>query len=407
MLLAAVLGAGRAHAAATQDGGAAGNWLSDYAGARTLGLGGAFVATADDALGMIWNPAGMALMDRNQVMFENSRMFEDTSYNTLGFVVPGSWLPSFGISMVSLRSSDFQRTNDVNDALGTFHDGETAYLFSMAKGINRRFAIGANLKYVQQTVEDFSAGGFGADLGAIMQVTPTLRVGASALNLSGPNVKLRDVTETYPSEFRGGAQITMFNGRGLVSAELDQGAGLGARMHAGAEYWVQPVFAMRVGFDDSRGTGGLSYRIANQYQIDYGVADHALGLMHRIGISYRFGGFFASSSAEPVLFSPTGETAVTKIHLDARTKTEADSWTLELEDKGGAVVRRFGGPGHPPAHLLWDGKDEAGMPLADGIYHYQLVVKDHDGRVLAGQTHKIEIQTTGPQGTVPVQAAQR
>jgi hypothetical protein len=399
--------AGNARAASSQDGGAPGNWLSGYAGARTLGLGGAFVATADDALGMLWNPAGMAFMDRNQLLFENARLFEDTSYNSLGFVVPGSWLPSFGVSMVSLHSGDFERTNDVNDALGTFHEGETAYLFSMARGVGRRFAVGANLKFVQQTVEDFSAGGFGADLGAIAQVTPTLRVGLSGLNLSGPSVKLRDVTETYPASVRLGAALTMFDGRGLVSAELDNGSGLGTQVHGGAEYWVQPVFALRVGYDDTRAAGGMSYRIGSQYQIDYGVADHPLGLMHRIGLSYRFGGFFAASAAEPSVFSPTGETAVTKIRLDARTKAEADSWTLELEDKGGQVVRRFGGPGHPPAHLLWDGKDESGMPLADGFYHYQLVVKDKEGRMLAGTVHKVEIQTAGPQGTVPVQAAQR
>ncbi len=408
LTLALTLATGvRGAAAATQDGGAAGAWLTGYAGARTLGLGGAFVATADDALGMLWNPAGLALMDRNQLMFENSRMFEDTAYNTLGFAVPGSWLPSFGASMVSLRSGDFQRTNDVNDPLGTFHEGETAYLFGVAKGIQRRFAVGANFKYVQQTVEDFSAGGFGLDLGAIAQLTPTLRVGASVINLGGPSVQLRDVAESYPSAFRGGAQLTLFQGRGMLGAEIDQQAGSGARLHGGAEYWVQPVLALRAGFDADRGTGGLSYRIGPQYQIDYGVADHPLGLTHRIGLSYRFGGFFASSVAEPSVFSPTGETAVTQIRLDARTKAAAESWTLALEDKSGTVVRSFGGAGHPPAHLSWDGKDENGLPLADGVYRYQLVVKDHEGRTLAGPTRKVEISPAGPQGSVPVQAAQR
>ena len=43
--------------AETADGGAAGQWLSHYTGARTLGLGGAFVASADEPLGVIWNPA--------------------------------------------------------------------------------------------------------------------------------------------------------------------------------------------------------------------------------------------------------------------------------------------------------------------------------------------------------------
>jgi hypothetical protein len=37
-------------------------------------MGGAFVATADDAFGVLWNPAGLPWMDQNQVMFENDEV---------------------------------------------------------------------------------------------------------------------------------------------------------------------------------------------------------------------------------------------------------------------------------------------------------------------------------------------
>jgi hypothetical protein len=65
-------------------------------------------------------------------------------------------------------------------------------------------------------------------------------------------------------------------------------------------------------------------------------------------------------------------------------------------------VRTFGGKGLPPAHLLWDGKDETGLPLPDGVYHYQLVVNDTEGRRVVGPVRKVEILTSGPQGSVPV-----
>ena len=173
--LAACLTLAAAPALAQTDatGGAPGSWLMNYAGARTLGLGGAFVATADDALGMLWNPAGLQRMDQNELMFENVRLFEDTSINSFGFAVPGSWLPSFGLSMVSLGSGEFQRTNEMNDDLGSFRDTETAYLFTLAKGLSPRLAVGTNLKLVQQSVENFSAGGYGFDVGAIWQALPS------------------------------------------------------------------------------------------------------------------------------------------------------------------------------------------------------------------------------------------
>jgi flagellar hook assembly protein FlgD len=51
---------------------------------------------------------------------------------------------------------------------------------------------------------------------------------------------------------------------------------------------------------------------------------------------------------------------------------------------------------------MWDGKDEAGMTLPDGKYHYRLVVTDEDGRVLKTDQKTVEITTSGPQGGVPV-----
>jgi hypothetical protein len=388
--------------AADQGGGMPGEWLSQYAGARALGMGGANVAMADDALGILWNPGGLSQLDQNQLMFENLHLFEDTSLNGFSIAVPGSWLPSFGLSMVSMSSGDFQRTNDVNDALGSFKEGETAYLFTMARGFSPRFSVGTNVKLVQQTIEDFSGGGFGVDLGAMYQLTPQFKVGFSALNLGGPSITLRQTAETYPTEYRGGVTLNALNGRAFITTEIDQSTGLGTRFHGGAEYWIQPGLAARVGYDDTRATGGFSYRFLPQYQFDYGVADHPLGMTHRFGLTYRFGGFFAASHADPEVFSPTGEKAVTKIDLNAHTKSGAESWTLELHDKSNAVVRKFGGPGQPPAHLLWDGKDESGMPMADGTYRYQLTVKDKEGRILVGPMRQVEIFTNGPQGAVPV-----
>ena len=389
--------------AQNESGGAPGSWLSGYAGARTVGLGGAFVATADDALGVLWNPAGLQWMDQNMAMFESVRLFEDTSINSLSFALPGSRLPSLGVSIVSLNSGDFQRTNELNNPLGTFSEGETAYLFSLAKGFGSRLTVGTNFKLVHQSVEDFSGGGFGMDLGGIYQFTQSLRFGASVLNLGGPSITLRSAAETYPTEIRGGLSLEMLNGRAHLSAEVDHANGPGTSLHGGAEYWVQPGIALRFGYSDDRATGGFTYRFGPQYQMDYGVADHALGLTHRVGFSYRFGGFYASNRAEPEVFSPTGDKAVTKISLNAKTKAKAENWSLEIVSKSGQVVRRFGGPGLPPAHVLWDGKDETGMPVADGVYTYHLTVKDADGRELNASTRKVEISTGGPQVTVPVQ----
>lgn len=400
--LALALTLASAAEAQPERGGSPGEWLSTFTSARTLGLGGSYVANANDPLGVLWNPAGLSLMNQNELRLENARLFEDTSINGIGFAVPGSWLPSFGVTMLSLRSGEFQRTNDMNDDLGSFSESETAWMLTVSKAFSPKLAIGANVKMVQQSIEESSAGGFGFDIGGLMALTPNLRVGASATNLGGPSITLRDAAETWPMEMRGGMALAVLDGRGLVTMQLDHSDGLGMRFHAGTEYWLMPMFALRVGLDESQGSGGMSYRFAPQYQLDYAAADHALGMTHRLGLSWKFGGFFASSAAEPEVFSPTGEHAVTRISLNARTKADPDVWSLEVINKADEVVRRFGGKGQPPSHLQWDGKDETGLPLADGIYRYRLTVKDLEGRTLTSTVRTIEIATGGPQGNVPV-----
>jgi hypothetical protein len=51
---------------------------------------------------------------------------------------------------------------------------------------------------------------------------------------------------------------------------------------------------------------------------------------------------------------------------------------------------------------MWDGKDETGLPLPDGVYRYRLVVTDAEGREIVGHEHTVEIATSGPRGSVPV-----
>ena len=221
LALALFLGAGTAWGE-NETGGAPGSWLSTYVSARTLGLGGAFVGAADDASSVLWNPAGLSTLVPNEIRMDAARLFEDTTISAFGFAVPGNKLPSFGLSVLTLRSGAFERTDEMNNPLGTFNESETAYIFTMSLALTPRVALGVNSKLVRQSIEDFSGGGFGFDVGAIMSVTPNLKVGASALNLGGPNITLQNTKEAYATQFRGGFSYGVLRGRGLIAAEVDQ-----------------------------------------------------------------------------------------------------------------------------------------------------------------------------------------
>jgi hypothetical protein len=233
-------------------------------------------------------------------------------------------------------------------------------------------------------------------------LTPRLRLGASVLNIGGPTLAARDTDESFPVEVRAGFALGFLGGKGLLSMEVDQRDGPGTTFRAGSEVWLYEAFGLRAGFFENEAAGGFSYRLNQGLQFDYGMSDHELGIIHRVALAYRFGGFFASSTASPDVFSPLGENSVTKFEIKSRTKAETKEWRLAIVDKHGETVRSFGGLGVPPAHVMWDGKDEYGMTLPDGIYHYRMTVIDNEGRTLRTEEKTVQITTSGPQGSVPV-----
>ena len=380
-----------------------GDWLADYQSARTAAMGGAYVANADGALGPIWNPAGLSRLLQNQAHFETASLFGESRMSAFSFALPGQSFPSVGITFVTLNSGDFERTNELNDNLGSFNEGDLAIYLTGAKAISQRVRLGANLKFVRQSVEEFSGGGVGLDLGLMFDLSHSWRIGASVLNIGGPNLNLREVEESFPVNFKGGLAWRSLNGRAMISAEVDSREGPGAVFLTGGEVWVHRSLALRAGYGDDRVGGGLSVRVSHSFRLDYGAQDNELGVLHRFGVVYDFAGFHVTSQATPEVFSPTGENSVTTFNLKARTRGEPAEWTLDIIDKHGQMVRRFGGKGGPPAHVLWDGTNESGMPLPDGAYAYHLFVRDDEGIEIDAQERKVVISTAGPQGSIPVE----
>ncbi len=131
-LMLAAIGATTAHAEDPNNG-VPGDWFSRYMGPHPAGLGGAFVALANDPTGVVWNPAGLSFISQNTIHLESSRYFESTSINGLSFAVPSRKFPSMGLTILNLRSGDFEKTNELNESLGEFNESDMAFIFSASK----------------------------------------------------------------------------------------------------------------------------------------------------------------------------------------------------------------------------------------------------------------------------------
>ena len=304
----------------------AADFLSFGAGARALGMGGAFAAVANDASTIYWNPAGMSGFEKRQLMLMHSEQFGDlVDYNFGAFVSPsgivsearqGAW----GISLAHTGVDDIIVTNELTfsdvDGDGIFepHEGDRLEYDpnDLKREANNNYALygsfaaktgwgrlGGSLKLLYvSTIAGYSATGIGLDIGYLYRdVLPGFDVG----------VKLQDITGTYVSWSSGhnefvspsvklGTAYTIesarLNGKMILAADGDiyfdnrQRASqfwagrYSLDLHLGAELVFQEKVMVRGGIDggedgfsDPNLTAGAGFRISF-FGFDYAYLHH-------------------------------------------------------------------------------------------------------------------------------------
>lgn len=280
---------------AKQDGGQAGAYLGFGAGARSLGMGRAYTAVADDSSAVYWNPAGLAQVRRNEVTALYAVLFEDTGYGFLSGAVPTQRMGTFSGALVNLTSSNFDKRDINSTPLGTFSDKESSGLLGWGKRFSQGLSLGTAVKVSHHSIDTESGSGFGMDLGTLYQPKDFFSLGFVAQNLFGPKIKLQSDADSFPVTLRGGAAFKMIEKKLLISTDLSKIQNRSAKIHVGAEYSPFESVAFRAGLDETEITTGLGFKIFDTV-IDYafafqdaasGVPD--LGISHRFGFTTRFG----------------------------------------------------------------------------------------------------------------------
>jgi hypothetical protein len=214
----------------------AGAFLHVGAGARAVGMGGAFAALADDASAAYWNPAGLCLLPLRQVLYQHAEQFGSAvnyDYASLAWALADSTdtrRQAVALSLVRLGVSDIPvtpnpdalrpgidfedddgdpSTNLPTENNGRWDPGERLFLdpgsfrmasandwalfLSYARGLAGRLNAGASLKLVYRTLPGFdgdhSAWGAGLDAGITYAMGSRFALGFVA----------HDFTTTYMS----------------------------------------------------------------------------------------------------------------------------------------------------------------------------------------------------------------
>lgn len=226
----------------------------EVVGTRAAGMGGAFVAVADDASATYWNPAGLALgnifsavVDRKADRVEE-KTAADPSSRGRGVLLTLA-MPVLGFTYYQLQSSSVTPLdltaapvgNDRQpgsglvqlDRLVTHHTGVT-----LVQSLFRGVSVGTTLKAVHGTVatvvvpdsdrkalldraDDLSGEGetkFDADLG-VMAGSGKVKLGLTVRNLTEPSFGPVDNSDAFRlrRQFRGGVAVSFIDGWAAAS----------------------------------------------------------------------------------------------------------------------------------------------------------------------------------------------
>jgi len=100
-------------------------------------------------------------------------------------------------------------------------------------------------------------------------------------------------------------------------------------------------------------------------------------------------------------FSPDGDGGKDSLAI-AQSGSREDLWAAAVVDAAGKTVRRFTWEAAAPANFAWDGKDDAGSLVPDGVYAYRIDAVDRAGNKAAAAYEGIVVDTSKPAVALPV-----
>ncbi|MCR4439616.1 MAG: PorV/PorQ family protein [bacterium] len=275
-------------------------------GAQAVGMAGAYLGMAEDAVALFWNPAGITYVERQAVHFSHLQWFATVHMTSVAYVLNLERWGVFGVSANSLGMDKMEVTTELQpEGSGEFWDAQDVSLgVTYARGLTDRMSVGVTAKYVRQRIWHESASGVAFDVGTQYRLDFRQLVIAMAMTNFGADLRLdgRDLdvvhdrnvsiprnrltparlqTETYPLplHFQVGIAFDVYRSPFLaLRAAVDAAHpnDNNERINLGAELALRQVAFLRAGYrynyDEEDWTLGAGVRLPlarSRVRVDY------------------------------------------------------------------------------------------------------------------------------------------
>ncbi|MGQ9561837.1 MAG: PorV/PorQ family protein [Candidatus Oleimicrobiaceae bacterium] len=275
-------------------------------GAQAVGMAGAYVGMAEDAVALFWNPAGITHVQHHAVHFSHLQWFSSVHLTSAAYVINLDRWGVLGLSVNSLGMDKMEVTTELQpEGNGEFWDAQDLALgVTYARALTDRMSVGLTGKYVRQRIWHESASGVAFDVGTQYQLDFRRLVIAMAMTNFGADLKLagRDLdvvhdrstslprnrltparlqTETYPLplHFQVGIAFDVYHSPFLTVRSAVDAAHPNdndERIHLGTELALREIAFFRAGYrynyDQESWTVGAGLRLAfarSRIRVDY------------------------------------------------------------------------------------------------------------------------------------------
>jgi len=307
------------------------NFLKIGVGSRASAMGDAFVAMTDDASATYWNPGGLVLVEKNEVMFQSTSWMANTNLYYLSVAIPFGDLGTLGANIYNFDSGDMEETTVAQpDGTGRlFNAGNISLGLSYARKFTEWFSVGFTVKYISENLSRETTSAIAFDIGSIFKtnILNGMRIGlvlsnlGGSMKLEGPDLDVRhDINTGLPTNkfvnaslgtqewqlpllFRVGLGTYVIkneNSSLSLEAAFNDSRDYAARYNVGTEFILNIVgdqkVALRMGYlgnyDEAGLTAGVGLLInlaGFDFKFDYAYADmNMLGNAHRYTLSVLF-----------------------------------------------------------------------------------------------------------------------
>lgn len=293
-------------------------------GARGEAMGESFVAVANDASALYWNPAALVQFPDNQVLAAHAEYVADIKHDFFGLVYHLSKEDALGASVISLHMKDMEITTE-EEPFGTgryFSFGDVAAAVTYSRAMTDQFSFGATIRYVEETLDVLKMRSVMVDLGTYYWTGLGSTRFAVVISNFGADVAPRGTVTQLSGEtissFQSFSLPTLFkigvafdpvetdDHRLTASVQLNHPNDNAENLRLGAEYSFQNTFFVRAGIKRTIGqrllagdaTSEESFALGAGVRVPTGIstveADYAfanfvrLGSVHRISLSFTY-----------------------------------------------------------------------------------------------------------------------